>query len=180
MLGDNWLLDLADGEVVAIFVSVEILSELVDAGDLIVSAERADAASWVDFVTSQVVVTDEVLTGLVNVKTVRQLLSSQEKREGVATVIRAVRLSDFDCVIGQVVVNDVRELLAVGEETQHLAVMVEELLLRGNLATTEALFEVLNQLLVSLWWDRDARLGERIGRCLLGVWLGSSGQLSES
>lgn len=77
MFADSGLLDLADGEVVAIFVLVEILSELVDAGDLVVSAERADAAAWVDFVTSQVVVANEVLTGLVNVETVRQLLSSQ-------------------------------------------------------------------------------------------------------
>jgi hypothetical protein len=47
-----------------------------------------------------------------------------------------VRLIDFNCVIGQVIVNDVRQVLTEGEEAEHLTIVVQELLLGSNLTTT--------------------------------------------
>ena len=127
---------MADGEVLPIFFCVKVLSKLVHSRDLIFAAESTDGTTWVDLVTSQVVVTDEVLAWLIHVEAVGQFLATKEARGGFAAIVGAVTLIDFNCVIGQVIVNDVRQILTEGEEAEHLTIVVQELLLRSNLTTT--------------------------------------------
>jgi len=143
LLRDRWLLDLADWELVTVLHSVEVLSEFIDASDLVDSAEGVDDTSWVDLIAGEVVITNEVLAWLVHIESVWKFLSSQKEGEGVTSIIWAVGLSDFDGIIGQVVVEDVWQVLADSEESEHLSILVQELLLGGNFAATEALLEVL-------------------------------------
>ena len=77
-------------------------------------------------------------------------MATEKDSESISTVVRAVALADLESVIGQVVVHDVREILAFCEESQHLAIVIEELLLGGNLTATELLLEELEQLRVLL------------------------------
>lgn len=172
LLWDCWCIDLADWELVAILVAVEVLGEVVNAADFVCSAESENAAAWVDFIASQVVVADEVLAWLVHVKAVWQLLSSQKKRKRVASVIRSVGLSDLNGVVGQVVVHDEGQVFTDRKEAQDLTVVVEELLLGRNLTTAEFLLEVLEHFLVSLGSDWNPGLGESVGGNLLGCRLG--------
>ena len=86
-------------------------------------------------------------------------------------------LSNLNCVISQVVVHDVRKIFTDCEETKYLLVVVQELFLRSNFSTTEALFEVLKEFNVSLWRNRNARLCEGVSGFLLSVWLGSALEL---
>lgn len=86
-------------------------------------------------------------------------------------------LSNLNCVISQVIVHDVRKIFTDCEETKYLLVVVQELFLRSNFSTTEALFEVLKEFNVSLWRNRNARLCEGVSGFLLSVWLGSALEL---
>lgn len=172
LLWECWCIDLADWELVAILVAVEVLGEVVNAADVVDTAESENAAAWVDLIASQVVVADEILAWLVHVKAVWQLLSSQKKRKRVASVIGSMGLSDLNGVVGQVVVHDERQVLTGREEAQDLTVVVEELLLGRNLATAEFLLEVLEHLLVSFGSDWNPGLGESVGGNLLGWRLG--------
>lgn len=73
----DWLFNLADLEVVAVPVLVKVLGELVDSSDLVAATKGIDLAAWVDLVAGQVVVTNELLSGLINVPGFWKLLSSQ-------------------------------------------------------------------------------------------------------
>jgi len=64
-------------------------------------------------------------------------------------------LTDLESVIGQVVVHDVGQVVAACEETQDAAIIVQELLLGLNLATTETLLHEVSHLGVV-----DSRLGD--------------------
>ena len=144
------------------------------------STKGVDDTSWVDFIASKVVVSDEVLAWLIDIKSVWKLLSSQEESKGISSIVWSVRLSDLNGVIGQVVVENVRKVFADGEESQHLSILVQELLLGGNLSTTEALLKVLQKLNVSLWRNWNTTLSEFILWAVLCGWLLSSLFLSQN
>ena len=152
----HWLLNTADFELVTVPVSVEILRELINSSNLVASTKRVNLTAWVNLITSQVVVANELLSWLVYIPIVWQFLSSQQKGERITAIVGAMGLSDLNSVISQVVVDNVWEILANSEEPKDLIVVVQELLLRSNLATTKALFEVLKEFNISLWRDWDA------------------------
>jgi hypothetical protein len=156
LLRERRLFNLADWEVIAVLALVEVLGEAVDTGDLIVAAEGANASAWVNFIASQVVVTNEVLAWLVYIKPVWELLSSQQKRKRITAIVGSVTFSDLNRVVSEVVVDDVRQLIMDRVKTEHLAVVVKELFLGSNFATTKTLFEVLDKLFVSFWRNWDA------------------------
>jgi hypothetical protein len=145
-LGGNSELHLAERELVTVGAAVERLSELVDSGDLEDAAVSVDVGVRSDLVTGEVVVTDEVLAWLVHVKSVGQLLSTEEKSEGVSSVVGVMALTDLECVVSQIVVHHVGKVLVVDEEAEDLAVVIQELLLRSNLATTETLLQEVSHL----------------------------------
>ena len=74
----DWLFNAADLEVVAVPVHVEILGKLVNSSDLVAATKSVDLTAWVDFVAGQVVVTNKLLTGLINVPGIWKLLPSQK------------------------------------------------------------------------------------------------------
>lgn len=154
------VLNLAEVEVLVVLGGVEALGVLVDADDLEEAAVRVDAAGGLDFVAGQVVVADEVLAGLVHVDAVRQLLTAEQQRKGIAAVVRVVHLADFHGVVRQVVVHDKWQVVATAVETQHLAVVVQELLLGRDFAASQALFKELLHLAVPLGSNAHLRLSE--------------------
>lgn len=160
--------NLAHVEVHVVLVLIELLSVLIDTSDTENSAESVDLTARGDFITSQVVVTNHVLSRLVNAKVIRQSLSSKEKSEGLAAVVRVVYFTNFDGVVSQVVVDNERQVFAAGIETENLAIMIEELFLGCNLATSKRLLEEFLHLTVTLGDDRFLRLLESVARSILG------------
>jgi len=108
----------------------------------------------VDFIASQVIVTNKVETGLVNITSEGEALSVQKLGEVVTAIVGVVNLTDLDGIISQEVVNNIWKVFAVSIEAQNLAILVKELLLAGYLTTTQGLFHVLLHLVVTwagLW-----------------------------
>ena len=174
--GLSWLLELhlAERELVAILLSVVLLGEGVDTADHVDAAVGVDVGGWGDLVASQVVVTDEVLAWLVDIETVWELLSAEEHGESISSVIGVVALTDLEGVIGEIVVDDVGEIVLGGEETEDATIVVQELLLGLDFAATEALLHEVSHLGVV-----DARLGDlRLLEVVFGGsrcrWQGSS------
>jgi hypothetical protein len=167
LLRNGRKLDLADWELVAVLGHVPVAGELIDALNDVDAAVGVNVALGGDLVGGQVVVADEVLAWLVHVETVWQLLSSQEKGEGVASVVRVVNLTDLNGIVSQVVVDNVGEVVVLAEEAEDLSVVVKELLLGGDLTATESLLKELLKVTVSLGGGLDLGLGEVVlGRAL--------------
>jgi len=97
--------------------SIEVLGCLVDSLNFEDAAKGVDVTVWSDLIAGKVVVTNESLSWLVNIEAVWELLSAEEKSEGVTTVVRVMNFTDFNSVISQVVVDNVRKVLAAGKET---------------------------------------------------------------
>ena len=153
-------LNLTEREFIAILGSVVGLSELIDTGHHIDAAISVDIGCGGDLVASQVVVTDEALAWLVSVVAIGELLTAEQEGKGISTVVREVALTDLESVISQVVVDSVGEIVTSGEVTEHLAVFVQELLLRHNFAATKLLLHEVTHLWVINLGPWDLRLGE--------------------
>ena len=150
-------LDLAKREIVTVRFHIMLLGEGIDSLDHISHTVGDDVACRGDLISGQVVVTNEALAWLVDIETVGELLTTEEEGEGISAVIGAVALTDFKCVISEIVVNHVIQVISRGEEAQHAAIVVQELLLRHNFATTEALLHEVSHLRVSLGRNRPLR-----------------------
>jgi len=151
-----------------VFVMVVGLGVGINSIDSHHVSEHADGATGEDLVTGEVVISNEGLTGLLNLAGVGKLLSAEEAGEGVETVVLMVSLSDFDGVISQVVVDYERSVFGRAVETEHLSVVIQELLLRSNFATSELLLKVLEHEGITLGWDGNLRLLKGVTRASLG------------
>jgi hypothetical protein len=170
----SWLLNVAEREVATILLQVVVLSGLVDTADSEQSSVGGERVAELNLVTSQVSVANEGLARLVDIESLRKLLSSQVDGERVSAVVGEVHASDLNSVISKEVIPDELFILTSSEEPQDFAVEVKELLLRGDSATTELLLEIFKQLRVLLWGNGLERLSEAIFRASLCVSLGSA------
>jgi len=157
-----------------VLIVVVLLSVLVHSINLHDVAEGVDAASGVDLVTGKVVISDEGLAGLLNLAGVGKLLSAEEAGERIETIILVVSLTDLNGIVSQVIVDDERTVVGVAVETEHLSVVVQELLLGSNLATSKLLLEILEHEGITLGWDGDLGLVEGVSRESLGFGTGLS------
>ena len=156
----HWLrrlleLDLAEREVVSVVLSVELLGEGIDTVYHVNAAVGVDVGGWRDLVARQVVIADEVLAWLVNIEAVGELLSSQQHGKRISTVVGVMALTNLERVVRQVVVHDVGQFVAAGEEAKYAAVVVQELLLRLDFAASKALLHEISHFRVV-----DSRLGD--------------------
>lgn len=158
----------AQSEIVAEPLSVELLGEGVDSLDLVNFTVGEDVSCGRDFVASQVVVANEVLAWLVHVHSVRQLLAAEKHGETITAIVGLVAFANLKRVVGEVVVHDVRQIVAYGEEAEHLTVMVQELLLGGQLSTAERLLQEFQKFGILLHLNGLLARLEGIRRCLLG------------
>jgi hypothetical protein len=90
-------------------------------------------------------------------------LSPEKLGESVTSIVGVVDLTNFNGVVGEVVLEDKGEILRLTEESEDFAVVIEELLLAGNLATTEGLLHVLLHLVITWAGNLDLRLSKSIG-----------------
>lgn len=131
------VLDLTEVEKLVVLLLIEVLSELINSSDSELTTEGVDGSLGLNLIASKIVISNEVLAWLVDCKALRKLLSLKKKCEGVATIIGVMNLSDLNCIISEVVVDDEGQVVALDEETQHSSVVIEELFLGGHSATTE-------------------------------------------
>jgi len=139
---------LAIREIVTVIAHVELLGEVIDSVNHVDLAVGVNVRGGGNLITGQVVVADKALSWLVNIKTIWELLSTKEHSKSVSTVIGEMAITDFEGVIGQVVVDDVGKIITGRKEAEDLAVIIQELLLGLNLATTEALLHEVSHLRV--------------------------------
>ena len=139
----NWLwlpwlriLDSSEVEELIEFLLIELLSELINSCNSELSSEGVDSSLGLNLVAGQVVVTDEVLTGLVDCEALRKLLSLEHESEGVAAIVGMMDFTDLTGVVSEVVMDDEGEIVTLHEETEDLSVIVEELLLGRHSAST--------------------------------------------
>jgi hypothetical protein len=104
-------LGLADREVSAVFLGEERLSEAIDAMDVKSAAKRDDWLAGVNFIASQVVVSNEAEAWLVDIGSKWQLLSPEKFGESITAVVREVNFTNLNCVIGEVVVDHEGQVL---------------------------------------------------------------------
>jgi hypothetical protein len=82
-------------------------------------------------------------------------LSPEKFGEGITAIVREVNFTNLNCVIGEVVVDHEGQVFRCDEEAKDFAIVVKELFLVGNLATTKSLFHVLLHLVVAGAGDFD-------------------------
>ena len=143
---------------------------VVNSCDYIDLSISIDVAGWSNLISSKVVVSDEGLSWLVNIETVWEFLSSEEESEGITSIVWMVDLADLYGIVSQVVVDHIWKIIANSEETEHLAVMIQELLLGCNLTTSKGFLEELLHLSVLLWCNLDLRLSEVVVWASLARW----------
>ena len=85
-----------------------------------------------------------------------------------------MHLSDLNGIVSKEVVPHELQVLASREESEHLAVEIEELLLGGNSAATKLLLKILEELGVLLGRHGLQRLGEAVLGARLGISLRST------
>lgn len=136
-LSGPWELNSAKFEVFLVLLLVEVLGELVHSLNSEHSPVSFNCTAGLDLVACQVIISNEVLSGLVHCEAGRQLSSFEEESEGVSSVISVMDFSNFYGVISQIVVDDIGHVIAPHEEAEDFAVVVEELLLGDHTATTE-------------------------------------------
>ena len=163
----SWELNLSKGEVVSIFLGIELFSGCVDTLNNKDAAKGVDVACWGDLIAGQVVVSNEGLTWLVDIEAVWKFLSTEEQGKGIATIVGVVHLTDLNGVIGQVVVYYEWKVAALCKEAKYTAVVIQELLLGSNFATTKSFLKELFHLRVSLWWNLNLRVCEVVDWALL-------------
>lgn len=106
-----------------------------------ISAENRNIFSVLEILRTNEILSVN-LTRLVQRKFLGKLLSSKHHREGVSSTILEIDFSDFNSVISEVVVQDIGNLTedVVAED---FSVVLEELLLRGDLTTSKFVLSVV-------------------------------------
>jgi hypothetical protein len=138
------------------------------------SAKRDNRTLGVDFVAGEVVVTNEGETRLLHFVGEGNALSPEEEGEAVTAIVGMVHLTDFDGVIGQEVVDHEGKVFALAEETEHFAIVVQELLLGGDTATSKRLFHELLEVVVLWASNLDLRVGKGVSGVALAFGLGAA------
>jgi len=168
-LGFSWARRVlfAQFKMTLVFGLVELLGVGINSIDPHDVSEHVDGATREDLVAGKVVISDEGLAGLLNLAGVGKLLSAEEAGERIVTVVLVVGFSDLNGVISQVVVDYKRSVITSAVEAEDLSVVVQELLLRSDLASSKLLLEVLEHEGITLRRYGDLRLFEVVFRALL-------------
>lgn len=156
------LLNLTKREVSLVLLQIVVLSGLVNTANSESSTVSSQTVIEGDLITRQISVADERLARLVDIESLRKLLSSEVDRERISAVVREVHLSDLNGVISQEVMPDKLKVITSSEESENLAVVVQELLLRSNSASAKLLLKILKELRILLGRHRLLGLGEAI------------------
>jgi hypothetical protein len=110
----------------------------------------------------EVVVSHVHEAGLGHLEVDRESLSLHEKSKVVTAIIRVVNLSDLNGVVSQEVVDDEGKIIEATVEAEDTSIVIKELLLSLNTATTERSLHVLLQRGVTDNGSGDLALREAI------------------
>ena len=122
-----------------------------------------------NFITGKISVTNELLTWLVNSKSLWKLLSSQVYWEWITSVIWEMDLTDLYCIISKEILPDKLKVITFCEESQNFSVVVKELFLRWYSSSTKFFLEEFKKFWVLLWWDWFAWYNKVIFWCFLAL-----------
>ena len=100
-----WQCNVSKWEIISICLAVPSLGELINTFNLIDSSIGIDVANWSDFISSHIVISNELLAWLVHSEFIWELLSSQEEWEGITTIIWVVDFTDLYCIVSQIVMH---------------------------------------------------------------------------
>jgi len=131
------LLDVTKGEESTEFLVVVISGEVIDASYYKTSSVSLDWLSWVNLVACQIVISDLCMPRLPDSKRIRELPALKQLCERVPAVIGVVHFPDLNGVVSKVVVDDEWQVIPAGVEAEHMAVVVEELLLAAHTASPQ-------------------------------------------
>jgi hypothetical protein len=137
---------------------------LIDTDNVELTAERFNETTRVELFSGEVVVSHILKTRLSHLEVTRQSLSFHQKGKVIATIVRVVHLSDFNGVISKEIVDNEGKFIKTGKEAENFAVVIKELLLALDSATTEGLFHIFLKAWVSELFLRDLFLGEAVIR----------------
>jgi len=137
--GCTWLriFNISKNETPSKILFIEILSELINPFNDEVPSKSLNRLSWVYLVICEVLISNIYLTWLVYLEAIGNLPALKKESKVVSTVIRVMDFSYLASVISKVVVNDVRKIIVASVESEHFAVIVEELLFRGDSPATQ-------------------------------------------
>ena len=167
-----WLFDVTQWEVLVVSLQEVVLSENINTHDLENSAIGDEISIVIDFTASEISVTNELLSWLINVERFRQLLSSEVHWEWVSSVIWEVYFSDLYGIVSQEIVPDELKVWSWScEESQHLSIVVQELLLGWNSSSTKLLLQELKKFWILLWWNWFLWVHKAVFWARLCIWL---------
>lgn len=149
-------------------MQVVVSGEVVAALEAVVPAEDVQVAAHAQLLSLEEVL-GVGLPGLVEGEVLGELLPAEGDREGIFSGVGEGDFPDLYGVVGEEVVDDEGRALEAGVELEHLAVVLEELLLGVDLAAAQLLLEVVLHLRVLL---RHPLVGERGSPLVVVVGLG--------
>jgi len=157
----------------AISLQEVILREKVNTLDSENSSVSNEISIILNFITGEISVTNELLPGLINSKSLWQFLSSEVYWKTVSSVIREVNLSDLNCIICKEIMPDELKIITCDEELEYFSIIIKELFLRWYSSSTKFLFEELQELWIFFWWNWLTWIDEAVFRAALGfgLWL---------
>jgi hypothetical protein len=77
-----------------------------------------------NFIASQVSISDKLLSWLVDLEVGRKLLPSQVDRERVSAIVRVMNFPDFHGIISQEVMPNELEIVGLNKESQDFSIIV--------------------------------------------------------
>ena len=94
-----------------------MLSKFINSSYVVNTTKGEYFSVWPDFITGNIVVSDEGKAGLFNIMAVRKSLSSQNSVKLVTAIIWIMYIMDLNRVICKVIVNNILEIITQGEES---------------------------------------------------------------
>jgi len=167
------VLDLTNLKVTAELCLIEVSCEVIYSSYLVVATECIYCLIWENLIIGQIVVTQESKTWLAHAEAIGDLPSLKKKSEVISAIIGMVDFSDFASIICQVVVNDVRHFIIASIESEDFAIIVEELLLRGDSSTSEGLLHEFLHFTISehRFLNKSLSVAVKGDSFSLGLWL---------
>lgn len=83
----------------SIFLQEEVLGEDVDSLDLELPSERVNGTVGLNLVAGEVIISNKVLTWLVDSEVIGQFLSLQEESEGVPSIVSIVHFPNLNGIV---------------------------------------------------------------------------------
>jgi hypothetical protein len=156
----EWWVVSTEREMSAVSFGIVGLSVLIDSEDLEQVAETVDFRIWHDLVACQVVVADESLTRLLDIVGLGELPPCEELGERVISIILSVHFEYLHGVVSQEVRYDEGPALEFTVEAKYFSVVVKELFLRLNFASSELFLHVVKHLRVLFGENGNLRFHE--------------------